>query len=45
MNVPIVVLNGMNRYTWNWRLADVIQDKNVTVFSCFSCGGGQHDGI
>lgn len=38
-NVHIVVLSGMNRYDWKWNLADVIQDKDVTVFSTFSCGG------
>jgi len=30
----------MNRFDWNWRLADVKQDKDVKVFSTFSCGGG-----
>ena len=27
-------------YDWKWYLKDLKQDKNVTVFSCFSCGGG-----
>lgn len=27
-------------YSWNWKLADIKQDKEVTVLSCFSCGGG-----
>ena len=39
-SVHIVVLSGMNRYDWKWNLADVVQDKDVTVFSTFSCGGG-----
>lgn len=43
-NVHIVVLSGMNRYDWKWNLADVIQDKDVTVFSTFSCGGGSSMG-
>lgn len=25
---------------WKWYLSDIKQDKNVSVFSCFSCGGG-----
>lgn len=29
---------------WKWNLADVKQDKDVTVFSCFSCGGGSSMG-
>lgn len=27
-------------YNWKWYLKDLKQDKNVSVFSCFSCGGG-----
>lgn len=27
-------------FNWKWYLADLKQDKDVTVFSCFSCGGG-----
>lgn len=27
-------------FDWKWYLKDVKQDKNVNVFSCFSCGGG-----
>lgn len=30
----------MNRYDWKWNLADLKQDKDVNVFSTFSCGGG-----
>lgn len=29
------------RFAWKWRLSDIKQDKNISVFSCFSCGGGQ----
>lgn len=25
---------------WKWNLSDIVHDKDVTVFSCFSCGGG-----
>ena len=34
----------MNRYDWNWRLSDLKPDKDVTVFSTFSCGGGSSMG-
>ena len=34
----------MNRYDWKWNLSDVKQDKNVKVFSTFSCGGGSSMG-
>ena len=27
-------------FDWKWYLKDIKQDKDVTVFSCFSCGGG-----
>lgn len=27
-------------FDWKWYLKDIKQDKSVTVFSCFSCGGG-----
>lgn len=27
-------------FHWKWHLRDLKQDKNITVFSCFSCGGG-----
>lgn len=30
----------MNRFEWKWNLADIKQDKDVNVFSTFSCGGG-----
>lgn len=30
----------MNRFNWNWYLKDLKQDKDVNVFSTFSCGGG-----
>ena len=34
----------MNRYTWDWKLSEIRQDKPVKVFSCFSCGGGSSMG-
>lgn len=34
----------MNRFNWKWALADLKQDKDVTVFSTFSCGGGSSMG-
>ena len=30
--------------SWKWYLKDIKQDKDVTVFSCFSCGGGSSMG-
>ena len=27
-------------FNWKWYLKDIKPDKNVNVFSCFSCGGG-----
>ncbi len=30
----------MNRYNWKWNLSELKQDKDVKVFSTFSCGGG-----
>ena len=31
----------MNTFDWKWRLADLPPpDRDVSVFSCFSCGGG-----
>lgn len=30
----------MNRFSWKWNLSEIKQDKDVTVFSTFSCGGG-----
>ena len=27
-------------FDWKWYLKDIRQDKDVNVFSCFSCGGG-----
>jgi len=27
-------------YSWKWYIKDIKQEKNVTVFSTFSCGGG-----
>ena len=31
-------------YNWKWYLKDLKQDKDVKVFSCFSCGGGSSMG-
>lgn len=30
--------------SWKWYLKDIKQDKPVSVFSCFSCGGGSSMG-
>jgi DNA (cytosine-5)-methyltransferase 1 len=30
----------MTAFSWKWYLKDLKQDKDVTVFSTFSCGGG-----
>lgn len=34
----------MNRFDWKWYLKDIKQDKDVKVFSTFSCGGGSSMG-
>ena len=34
----------MNRFDWKWYLSEIKQDKDVTVFSTFSCGGGSSMG-
>lgn len=34
----------MHRYDWKWNLSDIVQDKDVTVFSTFACGGGSSMG-
>ena len=31
-------------FDWKWYLKDIKQDKEVKVFSCFSCGGGSSMG-
>ena len=31
-------------FTWKWSLQDIKQDKDVKVFSTFSCGGGSSKG-
>lgn len=31
-------------FDWKWYLKDIKQDKDVNVFSCFSCGGGSSMG-
>lgn len=31
-------------FTWKWSLQDIKQDKDVKVFSTFSCGGGSSMG-
>lgn len=34
----------MNRYSWKWYKEDLCIDKDVKVFSTFSCGGGSSMG-
>lgn len=34
----------MNTFDWKWNLADIVQDKDIKVFSTFSCGGGSSMG-
>ena len=31
-------------FDWKWYLSDIKQDKDIKVFSCFSCGGGSSMG-
>lgn len=40
MSVPNAGSDSMNRFSWDWKLSEVKQDKPVKVFSCFACGGG-----
>ena len=40
MSAPNAGSNSMNKFDWNWKLADVKRDKPIKVFSCFACGGG-----
>lgn len=31
---------------WKWTMTNDYKEKNgLKVFSCFACGGGQHNGI
>lgn len=35
-----------HRFPWKWRLSDLnVPEEAPKVFSCFSCGGGQYDGL
>ena len=34
----------MNRYSWKWYLSDLAPDKDLKVFTTFSCGGGSSMG-
>lgn len=36
----IAASGGMNKFSWKWNLSKIKQDKDVSVFSTFSCGGG-----
>ncbi len=40
MSAPNAGSDSMNRFSWDWKLSEVKQDKPVKVFSCFACGGG-----
>lgn len=39
-SVPTVGLSGMNKFDWCWNISDIKQDKDIKVFTTFSCGGG-----
>ena len=34
----------MNRFAWKWNLSDLSPDKDIKVFTTFSCGGGSSMG-
>lgn len=34
----------MNRFSWKWNLSELKSDKDVKVFTTFSCGGGSSMG-
>lgn len=40
MSAPNAGSDSMNRFSWDWKLSEVKQDKPIKVFSCFACGGG-----
>lgn len=40
MSAQSAGLDSTNRFSWDWSLSEVKQDKPVKVFSCFACGGG-----
>ena len=40
INVLSAVMSGMNRFSLDWKLSDLKPERDVTVFSTFSCGGG-----
>ena len=44
MSAHTAALSGMNKFNWKWYKGEIVQDKPVKVFSCFSCGGGSSMG-
>lgn len=40
MSARSVDSDGVINMKWKWSLQEIEQDKDVNVFSCFSCGGG-----
>ena len=40
LNVHIADLNGMSDFDWRWNKSEIKKDKEIKVFSTFSCGGG-----
>ena len=48
MEFEQLALPGFERqksFDWKWSFADYPPKNGLKVFSCFSCGGGEHDGI
>lgn len=47
MSVPSADLSSTHKYPWKWYLSDLdkVEKNGRTVFSCFSCGGGQLNGL
>lgn len=45
-NVRAADSNSIHKYPWKWYLSDLekVQKNGLTVFSCFSCGGGSSMG-
>ena len=39
--VHIADLNGMSDFDWRWNKSEIKKDKEIKVFSTFSCGGVQ----
>ena len=46
VNARVVDSNSIHKFQWKWYLSDLanVKKNGLTVFSCFSCGGGSSMG-